>query len=211
MQIHGPRATTSKTGKKELWATETWVMCKDETTAQSKQGPCSPAWLWRGLMLGPQLASPHWSAPRFFEGRDAFWDPFVTPNRKSAPLGDMPEFQSCEPMRCLSVCVFSSPTSWRTEGIYFKSQKRCFEQLHLAKFWHWYPREKLNAAGQTSFFWLKCSIKTHLILVPGCGEELRAWGSRQRAAGQQCLCRGCASNIKRVLSKRQPSQGGSQG
>lgn len=38
-------------------------------------------------MLGLMLASSHRSAPRFFEGIDAFWDPFVTPNKKSAPLG----------------------------------------------------------------------------------------------------------------------------
>lgn len=62
-------------------------------------------------MLGLMLAFSHRSAPRFFEGRDAFWDPFMTPNRKSAPLGDMPEFWSCEPMRCLYVCVYASPTS----------------------------------------------------------------------------------------------------
>lgn len=127
-------------------------------------------------MLGLMLAFSHGSAPRFFEGRDAFWDPFVTPNKKSAPLGNMPEFWSCEPMRCLYVCVYSSPTSWRTEGIYFKSQKRCFEQPHLAKSWHRYSREKLNAGGQTSLFCLKCSIKTHLILLLGCGGEVESLG-----------------------------------
>lgn len=138
-------------------------------------------------MLGLMLAFSHRSAPRFFEGRDAFWDPFMTPNRKSAPLGDMPEFWSCEPMRCLYVCVYASPTSWRTEGIYFKSQKRCFEQPHLAKSWHRYSREKLNAGGQTSLFWLKCSIKTHLILLLGCGGDVESLGQPLPAVGKPAV------------------------
>lgn len=40
------------------------------------------------------------------------------------------------------MCVSSGLTFCRTEAIYFKSQKRCFEQPHLAQYWHRDPREK---------------------------------------------------------------------
>lgn len=83
----------------------------------------------------------------------------------------------------MSVCVCSGLTFWRTEGIYFKSQKRCFDQPHLAQSWHQDPGEKRNAGGQTSLFWLKCLIQTHLILLPGVEVGLGA-ASGTRAEAQ---------------------------
>lgn len=71
----------------------------------------------------------------YFEGRETFWDPFMTPTRKlSPPRGTR---QSSGAVSIRDVCVrLLQPTLWRTESIYFKTQKRCFDQPHLLQSWH---------------------------------------------------------------------------
>lgn len=75
----------------------------------------------------------------------------------------------------MSVCVYSRLTFWRTEGIYFKSQKRCFDQPHLAQSWHRDPGEKRNAGGQTSPFLAKMLNQN----TPNTSAGVWRWGREQ--------------------------------
>lgn len=76
----------------------------------------------------------------------------------------------------MCVSILHRPLGEQRVFILRVKKKRCYEQPHLAKSWHRYSREKLNAGGQTSLFWLKCSIKTHLILLPGRGGKVESLG-----------------------------------
>lgn len=58
---------------------------------------------WEAVRSGLHLGSLLWVfscalLTAYFEGREPFWDPFVTPTRKPRPAGDTPEPQSCERM-----------------------------------------------------------------------------------------------------------------